>query len=264
MKREDVRPEGCAPIEVQRFLSRIGGKNPFKEPIYRMVLAQHVMVLEGGEWHDYPDNAEIHERGGVDYELGKSGLYLAGENAARPERVVIEMRWQERYQDTGWMMQRWYPSDNYSREVWEKMTLKSHPGIQCLGPFPVYGNYEECIVWQEELGSGLMLVNPVHTPYGMCSKFLKEIPPMRVLEKAVVSFENRPLPTDLAATAEQRMKIKFDEYIRHETKRREDRKQRNTQIMHEHMKPYWGNSLESARLREQLAKKAGIRTHVGA
>lgn len=232
--------------------------------MYRLVLAQHVMVLEGGEWHDYPDNAEIHERGGVDYEMGESGLYLAGENAARALRVVVEMRWSERYQDTGWMLQRWYPADHYSREVWEKMTLKNHPGIQCLGPFPVYGNYEECVVWQEDLGEGLMLVDPKNTPYGMCSKFLKEIPSLRILEKAIISFENRPAVTDLAATAEQRMKIKFDEWVRHEAKRREARAERNKQIMHDHMRPYWGNSLESARLREKLAKRAGITTHVGA
>lgn len=264
MKREDVRPEGYAPIEVQRFIRKIGGRNPFNEPMYRLVLAQHVLQLEGGQWHDYPDNAEINERGGVDYEVGESGLYLAGENAARALRVVIEMRWTERYQDSGWMLQKWYPADNYRRDIWEAMTLKGHPGIQCLGPFPVYGNYEGTTVWQEDIGEGLSLENPKFTANGMCSEFLKAIPPLKTLEEAIIRFENRPAVTDLAATAEQRMKIKFDEYVRHETQRREARAARNKEIMHDHMRPYWGNSLESARLREALAKKAGITSHVGA
>lgn len=265
-RRNDVRDEGKAPKDVQSFLRKIGGRTPFGENQYRLVLAQHVLVYEGGEWCDYPDEAPISERGGLDYQMSDSGLYLAGADAHKPERVVCEMRWTERYppEAQGWTLQKWYPCDYYPKEEWENIKLKDHADLAVLGPYPTEGNYEQCTVWQEDLGAGLILSDPQMSKYGMISKYVKEIPPLRALEKAVICFENRPAPTDLAATREQRIKIRVAEWMFNEERRREKRREMKRQIMKDHMSPYWGNSLEAGRLREVLAKRAGIKSHVGA
>jgi hypothetical protein len=56
----------------------------------------------------------------------------------------------------------------------------------------------------------------------------------------------------------------LNEWLKREEKRRAERKEQRMTMIKDHMKPAWGNSLESARIRERLAKKAGIRSHVGA
>jgi hypothetical protein len=271
--REDVPPIGQAPKAIQNWLLRVGGCNPFREPNYRLVLAQHVRQLVGGEWHDFPDDAQLSERGGLDYAESEAGLVLLGPASSKLERIVVEMRWEERYPNLrGWLLQRWYPGSHPAygdREEWEKITLKGRPDISLLGPFPVYGEYENCSIWvdEERVGSieeneGNFTTTPQGHPAGLC---LKEVPPLRVLHKAICAAEDAALDSrSLGATRGARMMARLNEWVKREEVRRSKRRERNSALIRDHMAPYWGNSLESARLREVLAKRAGIRSHVGA
>lgn len=255
-----------APADICNFLLRFGGKNQYGNAIYRMVLAETVGQLEGGEWHDYPENANIAERGGLDYERTEGGLILLGADSHTPERVVVEMRVVERYPNIeGWILERWLPPSSFgSREAWEKPKLKGHADIPLLGPYPEHGGYDICVVWQEEASGTLLLNQPRLTEHGMLSKSLAEIPPLTALEKAVMWCENRPDKTVLGLTPEQRIKTRMALWITNEQSRRAKRKEQNMARIKDYMKPAWGSSLESARIREALAKKAGITSHVGA
>lgn len=254
-----------APAAVSDFLFRFGGKTPYGTPMYRMVLAETVGQWEGGEWWDWPEHATMAERGGLDYGATESGLVLLGADPNKPERVVVECRVVERYPGIeGWILERWIPPSAFgSKDTWEKMTLKSRPDIPLLGPFPSEGAYDVCAVWQEEVGSGLMLNQAKLTEHGMMSKSLREVPPLAVLEKAVMWCENRPDKTLLGMTAEARIKARLNIWLVNEQDRRARRKAENLARIKDHMKPYWSPTLEAGRLREELAKKAGIRSHVG-
>lgn len=268
--REDVLPAGRAPKAIQDYLLRVGGCTPFREPNYRLVLAQHVRQMSGAEWNDYPDDAEINERGGLEYEETPTRLVLLGPASSKLERVVIEMRWEERYPHLdGWVLMRWYPGShpNYGdREAWERMTLKGRPDISLLGPFPVYGEYELCTIWQEDKTSTpLISGGTTHEEHGLMGIALKEVPPLTALYKAICAAEDAGLDSrSLGATPGARKLARLNEWLRREEDRRAERKERTRTMIRDHMAPYWGNSLESARLREALAKKAGITSHVGA
>jgi hypothetical protein len=283
--RADCPPHGQAPRSIQNWLLRVGGCNPYREPNYRLVLAQYVLQWSGGEWNDFADDATLAERGGLDFENvglevetpdGKvkrgSKLVLLGEHSRKLLRTVIEERQEPRYPNLqGWLLQRWYPGSHPAygdRETWEKTTLKGRPDIHCLGPFPVYGEYENCSIWVDEEHKGTIalgegnFVTPDGHPAGLC---LKEVPALRVLHKAICVAEDAALDSrSLGASRGARMMARLNEWVKREEDRRAKRKERNHQIMKDHMSPIWGSSLESARLREALAKKAGIRSHVGA
>jgi hypothetical protein len=282
----EIPPNGLAPLDIQDFLLRIGGKNPYGEPMYRMVRAELVRIYEGGQFYDWPENATISEMGGLMYSETTSGLSCVGENPAQPLRVAIEMRWTERYpQHEGWTLERWFPATDFgSRKEWESKTFKGHPEVSFLGPFPERGCYMMKSLWQEEHAdaglyspqgnrvassapSGLILSNPRPGPpgWGMVSECLVEIPPVRVLETAITLIEEGlRLQKDLAASAQLRIKLRMDEWMHREQIRRAKRRLEKSMLIKEHMKPVWGSSLESARLRGELAKKAGIKSHVGA
>lgn len=280
--RDDVEPAGRAPNDVVEFLIRVGGKNIFGEPRYRMVLAQHVRQWAGGEWNEFPDDATLSERGGVDFDAVKFEVEDAKGNvktgtklvnicdaSSKLLRTVVEVRREERYPHLkGWMLQKWYPCSHPafgSREQWEAATLKGRPDISLLGPWPSMGEYEPCSLWQEDKSSNLLIENGEVTTLGVVGLCLKEIPPLRVLDKAICAAEDPALDSrSIGATAGERRRRRLNEWMAREQKRREERKQRNKQVIQDHMKPYWGSSVEAARLREKLAEKAGITTHVGA
>lgn len=283
--REDCPPAGQAPKAIQNWLLKVAGCNPFREPNYRLVLAQHVRQLAGGVWNDFPDDATLPERGGLDFDAQnyevempngqvKQGTQIINMAPATSKllRIVTEVRWEERYPNlNGWILQRWYPGSHPAygdREQWERTTLKGRPDIALLGPFPVYGEYENCSIWVDELKEGVIepnegnFVTPEGHQAGLC---LKEVPPLRVLHKAICAAEDAALDSrSLGVTKAARMMARLNEWVKREEVRREKRKERNRTLIKDHMAPFWGTSLESARLREALAKRAGITSHVGA
>lgn len=277
--REDVAPIGRAPLAIRQFLERVGGFNPFSEPNYRLVLAQHVMQQSAGEWNDFPDDATLSERGGLDFNTAllemempngevKTGTQIMdmGPAVSRLLRTVIEMRWEQKHPDlTGWMLQRWYPGTHPAygdREKWEGVRFH---GLQALGPFPVYGDYEHCSMWQEDKAAHMLIEGGKETPEGIVGACLKEVPPIRVLHKAICAAEDAALDSrSLGASRNARMLARLNEWSKRETDRKEKRKERNHLLIKDHMSVYRGSSLESARCREALAKKAGITSHVGA
>src|SRR6185312_7142316 len=64
-ERNDVLEAGRAPDSYRRFLTQIGGTNPYGEPNYRLVVAEYVMIHRGNNWYDWPKNTKLKDQGGL-------------------------------------------------------------------------------------------------------------------------------------------------------------------------------------------------------
>jgi len=233
--RDDVRRDGIAPRYIRDLLLRVGGKNPYGEPMYRVVLAESCTSTVGGLWHDWEDNLSLAERGGmVSTDEGMAP------SAHRPQRVVAEMRKVPRYPDmSGWILQRWYPVHMYgvSQQWWEGQRV---PGsnVPLLGPYPERGVYEKVS------GAGL------HQP-----------PALSRLEEAIHKIESGL--ENQKGTLATRILERTNQLLESAEKIRLQQKQVMKERIREHNFPHRGSSLAAGRLRSRLAERAGLRSHVG-
>jgi hypothetical protein len=87
---DDVKPWAEPPQEITAVLERVGGRNPFRKPNFRLVLAQGVFKLRGGLWHKWRDGATLQARGGMF--VNEDGVRVQ-QSAEKPISVTAEMRW---------------------------------------------------------------------------------------------------------------------------------------------------------------------------
>lgn len=115
--RRDVKPEAEAPRAIKKLLLKIGGKNPFGEPNWRLTLASGTLWMrpsgnpptEMGWFRRYPPQRFPGDRAGID----------------------------------GWILQEWQPSYVYgSQEEWYKHHVPGRPELCKAGEYPVEGDYE--------------------------------------------------------------------------------------------------------------------------
>lgn len=223
---EELRGER-APEHLQDFISRIGGKNPHGIPMYRVVRAESVHHKAHGEFYDWPEEATIQERGGL--ELNEDGKW--GQISTKPLRVVTETRWVQTYPDKeGWLLERWYPAHMFgTREAWEKHSL--------LGPYPENGRYVDCS-------------NPI--PHLFTLQQVENV--IQAIEYKIQnkrgSMENRILKRSQAILDA----MEAD---------KQKKKQAKLDQMKDASSPLWGSSLAAGRLRTKLAERIGLREHVG-
>jgi hypothetical protein len=208
-ERNDILPEGRAPRVVRKFLRQVGGLNPYGEDNYRLVLAQCVMILRGGEWWDWPEDTDIEDQGGITFS---------------EEKV-------------------W----------WESHRVKGAPELMILGPFPERGDYEQTAQWGVAGNDGLTIKTAV----------LQEIPSMERLEEAIASREYQKNNEVLCGTEDWRRVTRLNELRAQQEEETRKRVERKRAYIKDKMSPYWASSLEAGRLREELAKRAGMRSHVG-
>jgi len=273
--RSRVLPGGEAPRRVRRFLERVGGTNPHGEPNYRIVIAEFVQIYRGNNWHDWPKNTRIQDQGGLvfseerkivrtvvpDVTGGKHELvYEAPAEVAvshqQPLRIVSEMRWIRRYPHlNGWVLQHWDPPYLYgSRAEWESHRVPGATHLLSLGEFPNHGDYEISCEWCDPQKGFQRLGG------------LPELPPLSILETAIQQREARR-HEQLSANPEWRHLTRMLEW--QEQQEAEERKNKESlqKYYRDIMKPYMASSLESGRLREQLANRARARGvelgHVG-
>lgn len=232
--RNDLQGEIRAPYSVQDYLTRRGGKNPFGEPMYRLVWAPTRVVKQGGRWHDWDSTIPVNERGGVSYHF-ESDLVIPFQH--KPFRIIEEVRETRKYAFDGWVLERWVPSIMYPRYEYEKKIPNTN--ISFLGPYPENGDYEMC--------AG----GPGQT----------EIPELSRLDDAIAateqaknrhrsSVEQETLQRLNAAQHDYEVQMQKEEVAIRE-KLRKDRA-----IL-------FGTSLAAGRVRNELARRAGIREHVG-
>ena len=231
--RDDIKGVTVVPTSTVEFLERYGGKTPFGEPMWRIVLAQNVYWKLAGNFKIWDESLSLNERGGIDMWHGGKQF----EN--RPLRVECGMVERKKYPHLeGWILQKWYPASKYSKTMWFAPENCMADGTPKLGPFPEYGDYE--------LVSGPY---PQIPTLSQLQLFISDH--LRRLDEMNQNVEQRILDNVYAAQQEEqeyekRLEAKVDDYLTDKCS-------------------YIDScSLEAGRIRTKLAEKIGIRTHVGA
>ena len=229
--RHDIRGVEHAPQEIQDYLFTIGGRTPFDEPLWRLVLARNVIwKIAGGKVWDPGLSAS--ERGGFDLFEGRP----YGNQPLRDESgKLVE---QQRYPHLdGWVLQRWFPPRSYSKTEWFAPENCLPDGTPKLGPFPQNGDYEL-------MGGPMARIPSKQELYDFISAYY------RVLDGRSGSPASRIREAVNAAQyakqrEEQQTRTFVDEYVR------------------DRCSYIWSSSLEAGRIREEKARQLGIREHVG-
>lgn len=106
------------PKEFQARLTKIGGRNLYGEPNYRLVWGPARLGWIGGKFERVAGFGEAHV-----------GLHLA-----------------PKYPYDQWVLERWFPAEYYgSKQAWRDSFTKRIDGVEVdvLGPYPSRGDYEE-------------------------------------------------------------------------------------------------------------------------
>lgn len=231
MTRDDVRGTQLCPSDIADYLLTIGGKTPFGEPMWRLVVAGSVVwkVCGGKAWSQ---NLSIGERGGFDFE--SCAPYSNRPLRDESDRLVERKRYPHL---EGWILQRWFPPSAYSRTQWFAPENCLAGGIPKLGPFPQFGDYEM-------IGGPIQRVPSRSELHSFISSYF------RGLESRAGSIESRIREAVNAAEyerqkEEQRVRAMADEYMR------------------DKCSYLFSSSLEAGRIRTERAEKLGIREHIG-
>jgi hypothetical protein len=239
--RNDVHPDGEAPLYIKAKLRRLGGKNPYGEDRFRLVLAQHCRHLQGGHWHEWDENLSRADRGGqyIEDDPGSDG-FLVRVSEHKPTRIVTEMRWVKKYPSIeGWVLEEWRPAHLFGTpEAWAAFKV---PGteLQRLGPYPSEGQYE------------------LAAPNAQA-----KLPTEDTLEE-VIDYIFRKRERDAAIPKELRVQLRLEAMEKQAELREAAKHAEDSARVKDHMAPYWGSSREAGALRTQLADRAGLRSHVG-
>jgi hypothetical protein len=237
---------------IRDFLIRIGGRNPAGYPMFRLVDSEKVIEKMGGNWKDWDESLSVEERSptvrktftvmeeatmpnGEVTEVAKEKSLILPGNA--PIREVNEVREVPKYShlDTqGWILEKFYPAYMFgSREEWASYVV---PGTEIprLGPYPADGRYE--------MVAGIFPAPPAHS-------FLEDF----------IAYH--------AKRAQEMQERDVRSYVNDAVHRAEEEDARKTEDARLHIldkiKPLLGTSLEAGRWRNEVARQAGIHSHMG-
>jgi len=225
MIRDDIRGTQVCPSDIADYLQSIGGKTPFGEPIWRLVVADTVVwKVAGGKVWD--ETLSTSERGGI------RNLYRPLRDES--DRLIERKRYPHL---GGWILQRWFPPSAYSKTQWFAPENCLPGGIPVLGPFPQFGDYEM-------IGGPTRKVPSKSELHSFISSYY------RGLESRAGSIEGRIKEAVNAAEyerkrEEQRIHALTDDYMR------------------DKCSYLYSSSIEAGRIRTAKAEKLGIREHVG-
>ena len=204
---------------------RIGGRTPFNEPMWRLVVADSVVwKVAGGKVWD--ENLSVSDRGG----LISSNTPIRDDS----DRLVDRRRYPHL---EGWILQRWFPPLSYSKSQWFAPENCLPDGTPKLGPFPQFGDYE-------------MLAGPV-----------QRIPSRSELHSFISSYYHGLESRSGSIEGRIRDAVNAAEY---ERRRNEQRVRALTEeYMRDKCSYLFSSSLEAGRIRTKNAEKLGIREHLG-
>ncbi len=277
--RDNEFPPNCrCTDDVYKFLRNVGGRNPYGENNYLAVIASEVRFLQGAEFFDYPEEVDGRDCGRLEFDeeteivpvstkipgtRGHEESILVekprGMHVSNPHlRIVKEMRWVERWPLLeGWVLLRWEPgAGGCSREWWESWKV---PGtdLDCLGPWPEQGMY-----WTFCEGIDVSTKSVTYATFD-------KLPSRSWMERAIAQFEYNRNQPDHIADPSFRMLAALSEWRDRKKKALQKQREENIARFSEVTKPILlGTSLESGRIREDLAKRIQARTgqsigHVG-
>ena len=229
--RHDIRGVERAPREIQDYLLTIGGRTAFDEPMWRLVLARNVVwkVAGGKVWKE---SLSVSERGG--FNLSEGCRYSNQPLRDESGRLVEQQRYPHL---DGWILQRWFPASTYHKTQWFAPENCLPDGTPKLGPFPQYGDYEM-------VGGTMDRIPGKQELYDFISGYYQK------MECRSGSVETRLREAVNAA---------------HYSQQREEQKTRTfvDEYMRDRCSYIWSSSLEAGRVREEVARRIGIREHVG-
>jgi hypothetical protein len=255
--REDVLPSGQPPKEIQEFLLKHGGSNPFGEPNFRLTIAEETRWYQGGEWHEWPRKASLQRRGSIFMDVDGQ---IVPAPPSRPLRIVAEMRWIKRFPALhGWIFQEWFPAHHYGApEDWARYTVPGHPGLSRLGPYPTYGDYELALPF----GFGQPADEEV-ARFDHRFKARPGLPPLNVLRMAINYAEYcRNFWMQMSASA--RIRCRENQMLEQQALQERWEHDRNRAMIGDAMSPLFSSSLEAGRWRESLVKQGKLKIgHVG-
>lgn len=227
------------PRETERFLKRYGGITPYDKPKWRLIVSEERLVKEAGVWKDWAEGLTTKEKGGLNFSAasGTPGVaYQRYQN--KPIRVVTEVRETQKYPHvSGWILENWFPPTAYgSREEWH--SYKADDGVTpMLGPYPECGDYEmQYGPWEKLPGTDLL--------QGLISQYSSTI-------------ANRK-GTPWARAVEYLQRAEYAKE-KEEKRFREEAAAEFSDVL----SPMKSSSLAASRWRNDLARKAGIREHIG-
>lgn len=247
--RNDILPSTTTiPRSLQQSILRAGGKNPFGESMFRLLLAECRTVKAAGAWKIWREGLSLEERSGLGMKqiqkmlkegrsTGEINEFVNSKINASPERIVEGMVERPLYNCKGFILEKWKPAITFgSPEEWYAYRFQ---GEAALGPYPTYGDYELC-------------AGP--TPYMPSAAECED-----AIKRTFQEIENRPstasgrLAQMMQAQDAQEKAIDKENFSNIENSLKEDKALYKT------------ISLPAGRARTELADKAGIpRTeHVG-
>lgn len=140
MTRNDVLSSARPPKSIDDFLVKKAGKNPYGEPVFRLVIAEGVLKQAGAVYYKWPKGLVTREQGGM--QIDDDGRPVIIE-AAKPLSVDAEVRWVRKYPDLkGWILEEWHPAHKFgTAEEWESHRVPGYPNVCTLGPYPSEGRY---------------------------------------------------------------------------------------------------------------------------
>jgi hypothetical protein len=268
--RRDIKPNGT-PVrkDLQQVLTRMGGVNPFGEPLFRLLRAEDRITQAAGAWAVWPDDVSVEDRGGLQIQQAQhmvkenqemlQRMFRVGatidelkkvsrENAniineflqarvdVAPLRVEVGMVDIEVYPYEGWIIERWKPAHLFgSPTEWEEFRFD---GQSALGPYPYQGEYE-------------MMAGP--TPYMPSTEELKD-----AIRQHVRAEEDKP------SNPAMRVLRMMERREQEREKRVKQRKSDLVALMGDSPASLRARiSLGAGRVRNELAAKAGLKGHYG-
>jgi hypothetical protein len=268
--RRDLRKDGTqARKDLQGVLTRMGGVNVYGEPLFRLIRAEDRITQAAGAWAIWPDDVAVEDRGGLAlqtaqqmckegrellermYALGGSledirkqarentnivNEFLNSRMDAAPVRVEFGVSEVPLYPYEGWVIEKWKPAHTFGApNEWEAYRF----GGECaIGPYPHHGDYE-------------LVAGP--TPYMPTAKELEDAVRQQLKETEAKPFNPAQRVFRMVERQEQM---------------REKRQKNRKGLILDYLQDspaslYKTVSLGAGRVREQMAKRAGLKGHYG-
>jgi hypothetical protein len=122
------------PPEYNARLREIGGVNRFGENNWRLIWGETATEIVGGRWRIPTGKTEM--------TIGRNGQLVNVPVCSE----VDEYREVLKYGDATWVLERWFPPEEYGSEerYYRENADPSGSGLCLLGPYPDQGYYESC------------------------------------------------------------------------------------------------------------------------